>query len=103
MQDVSYDPLMLSQSENLSSKLGYFQSATPSPLQGLCIHRKAINKDRHMSVDDILLRACLPHARQKGLFLVIALARRVTFCKGGGGMLLVWSLRARSYKTRAEA
>ena len=27
----------------------------------------------------------------------------VTFCKEGGGMLLVWALRARSYKTKAEA
>ena len=43
----------------------------------------------------------LPHAR-KGLFLFIALARMVTFCKEGGGMLLVWALRARSYKTKAE-
>ena len=49
MQDVSCEPLMLCQSENLSSKLGYFQSATPSPLSGLCIHRKAINKDKHLS------------------------------------------------------
>ena len=56
-----------------------------------------------MSVDDILLRACLPHARQKGLFLFIALARMVTFCKEGGGMLSVWALRACSYKTKAEA
>ena len=37
-----------------------------------------------------------------GLFLFIALGRMVTFCKEGGGMLLVWALRARSYKTRAE-
>ena len=38
-----------------------------------------------------------------GLFLFIALARMVTFCKEGGGMLSVWALRARSYKTKAEA
>ena len=38
-----------------------------------------------------------------GLSLFIALARMVTFCKEGGGMLSVWALRARSYKTRAEA
>ena len=37
-----------------------------------------------------------------GLFLFIALARMVTFCKEGGGMLSVWALRARSYKTKAE-
>ena len=36
-------------------------------------------------------------------FGFIALARMVTFCKEGGGMLLVWALRARSYKTKAEA
>ena len=46
MQDVSYEPLMLCPSENLPSKLGYFQSAPPSPLLGSCIHRKAINKDK---------------------------------------------------------
>ena len=46
MQDVSYEPLMLCPSENLPSKLGYFQSSTPSPLLGSCIHRKAINKDK---------------------------------------------------------
>ena len=45
----------------------------------------------------------LPHARQNGLFLFIALARMVTFCKEGDGMLSVWALRARSYKTKAEA
>ena len=38
-----------------------------------------------------------------GLFLFIALGRMVTFCKEGGGMLSVWALRARSYKTKAEA
>ena len=36
-------------------------------------------------------------------FLFIALGRMVTFCKEGGGMLSIWTLRARSYKTRAEA
>ena len=87
-----------------SSKLGYFQPAPPSPLQGLCIRRKAINNDKpSYPLDGILLQERLPHARQNGLFLFIALARMVTFCKEGGGMLLVWVLRARSYKTRAEA
>ena len=37
-----------------------------------------------------------------GFFLFIALARMVTFCKEGDGRLLVWVLRARSYKTKAE-
>ena len=40
---------------------------------------------------------------REGLFLFIAVGRMVTFCKEGGGRLLVWALRARSYKTRAEA
>ena len=39
----------------------------------------------------------------EGLSLFIALDRMVTFCKEGGGMLLVWVLRARSNKTKAEA
>ena len=46
MQDVSYEPLMLWLSGNPSSKLGYFQALTPSPLSGLCIYRKAINIDK---------------------------------------------------------
>ena len=103
MHDVSCEPLMVWPSVNPSSKLGYIQEAAPSTLQGSCIHRKAINKDKHMSADVILLRARLPHARQNGLFLFIALERMVAFCKEGDGMLSVWTLRARSYKTRAEA
>ena len=43
------------------------------------------------------------HMQGKMFFLFIALARMVTFCKEGGGMLSVWALRARSYKTKAEA
>ena len=31
------------------SKLRYFQPPTSSPLLGLCIHRKAINIDKHLS------------------------------------------------------
>ena len=42
-------------------------------------------------------------AGREGLFLFIALARMVTFCKEGGGMLSIWALRARSYKTKTEA
>ena len=88
---------MLCPSENLSSKLGYFQSAPPSPLLGSCIHRKAINKDKHLSCGVLL-----HHLGKTVFFLFIALARMVTFCKEGGDMLSVWALRARSYKTRAE-
>ena len=39
----------------------------------------------------------------EGLSLFIALARMVTFCKEGAVRLSVWALRARSYKTKAEA
>ena len=97
MQDVSYEPLMLWLSENLSSKLGYFQPAPPSPLLGSCIYRKAINKNK----PPVLWRTATSPG-QNGLFLFIALARMVTFCKEGGGMLSVRALRARSYKTKAE-
>ena len=37
--------------------------------------------------DGILLQAGLPHARQNGLFLFIALGRMVTFCKEGGAQV----------------
>ena len=44
------------------------------------------------------------HMQGKTVYsLFIALARMVTFCKEGDGMLSVWALRARSYKTKAEA
>ena len=121
--------------KNLSSKLGYFQSAPPSPLQGSCIHRKAINKDKHLSsgwypttdytphalrclegttmsnrghrprIHDTPPSICLEGSTPEDgcLSLFIALVRMVTFYKEGGGMLPVWALRARSYKTRAEA
>ena len=47
---------------------------------GSCIHRKAINKDKPFCpLDGILLQERLPHARQNGLFLFIALARMVAF------------------------
>ena len=56
---------------------------------------------------DVTHSALLPGGQYaigwEGLFLFIALARMVTFCKEGGGMTSVWALRARSYKTRAEA
>ena len=44
----------------------------------------------------------LPHVRQNGLFLFIALMRMVTFMMKVVHKLSVWALRARSYKTRAE-
>ena len=44
------------------------------------------------------------HMQGKTVYsLFIALARMVTFCKEGDGRLLVWVLRVRSYKTKAEA
>ena len=44
----------------------------------------------------------LPHSRQNGLFLFIALMRMVTFRMKVVHKLSVWALRARSYKTKAE-
>ena len=44
----------------------------------------------------------LPHVRQNGLFLFIALMRMVTFMMKVVHKLSVWALRACSYKTRAE-
>ena len=44
----------------------------------------------------------LPHVRQNGLFLFIALMRMVTFSMKVVHNLSVWALRACSYKTRAE-
>ena len=44
----------------------------------------------------------LPHVRQNGLFLFIALMRMVTFMMKVVHNLSFWALRARSYKTRAE-
>ena len=41
--------------------------------------------------------------KDKCLSLFIALARMVNFCKEGNVRLSFWALRARSYKTRAEA
>ena len=49
-------------------------------LQGLCIHRKAINKNKpSYPLDGILLQERLPHARQNSLILFIALERMVAF------------------------
>ena len=44
----------------------------------------------------------LPHVRQNGLFLFIALMRMVTFMMKVVHNLSVWTLRARSYKTKTE-
>ena len=82
-----------------------FSAAHTITLQGLCIHRKAINKNKpSYPLDGILLQKRLPHARQNGLFLFIALEKMVAFILNeGADMLLIWLLRARSYKTKAEA
>ena len=45
----------------------------------------------------------LPHARQNGLSHVYRLGEDGDLLKEGDGRLSVWALRARSYKTRAEA
>ena len=68
-------------------------------------HYQIVTGGNALGIDSIPLK--LPGgqyaAGREGLFLFIALGRMVTFCKEGGGMLSVWALRARSYKTRAEA
>ena len=69
MQDVSCVPLMLWLSVNLSSKLGYFQAATPSTLLGSCIYRKAINKDKPLVQRGALImhvRRCMEGSEKKG-------------------------------------
>ena len=48
MQDVSYEPLMLCPSENPQASLDIFSQPHHHPF-GTCIHRKAINKDKHPS------------------------------------------------------
>ena len=48
MQDVSYEPLMLCPSENPQASLDIFSQPHHHPF-GSCIHRKAINKDKHLS------------------------------------------------------
>ena len=48
MQDVSYEPLTLCPSENPQASLDIFRRPHHHP-QGSCIHRKAINKDKHLS------------------------------------------------------
>ena len=48
MQDVSYEPLMLRPSENPQASLDIFRQPHHHPF-GSCIHRKAINKDKHLS------------------------------------------------------
>ena len=79
MQDVSCEPLMLCLSENPQASLDIFVSYIIT-LQGLCIHRKAINKNKpSYPLDGILLQERLPHARKNGLFLFIALERMAAF------------------------
>ena len=73
-------------------------------LSGLCIHRKAINRDKHPVLWMVsYYRQDFYMQGKMFFFLFIALERIVTFCKEGGGMFLVWALRARSYKTKAES
>ena len=48
MQDLSYEPLMLCPSENPQASLDIFCQPHHHPF-GSCIHRKAINKDKHLS------------------------------------------------------
>ena len=78
---------------------------TPPPSVYQVTHGTAFQAAEYYVMQRVLRDSIrgLPHARQNGLFLFIALGRMVTFCKEGGSMLSVWALRARSYKTKAEA
>ena len=49
MQDVSCEPLMLCPSENPQASLDIFSQPHHHPSPVSCIHRKAINKDKHLS------------------------------------------------------
>ena len=117
MQDVSCEPLMLCPSENPQANLDIFSQPHHHPFtvlhpsqgdkQGLTfpfLWRTALQAAerhvRHLSCT-YSIRG-LPHVRQHGLFLFIALMRMVTFRMKVVHKLLVWALRDRSYKTKAE-
>ena len=73
-------------------------------LQGLCIHRKAINKDKHQSCGWYPTTGITSTCKAKWFISVYRLGEDGGLhYNEGGGMLLIWALRARSYKTRAEA
>ena len=103
MQDVSYEPLMLCPSENPQASLDIFSQPHHHPF-GSCIHRKAINKDKHQSCGWYPTTGITSTCKAKWFISVYRLGEDGGLhYNEGGGMLLIWALRARSYKTRAEA
>ena len=102
MQDVSYDPLIVCLSENSQASLDIFSHPHHHPA-GFCIHRKAINIDKHLSSGWYPTTGRTATCKAKRFIPVYRLGEDGDLLKEGDGMLSVWALRARSYKTRAEA
>ena len=72
-------------------------------LSGLCINRKAINKDKHLSSGWYPTTGKTAPSKAKWFILVYRLGEDVDLLKEGAVMLLFWALRACSYKTKTEA
>ena len=102
MQDVSYEPLMLCPSENPQASLDIFSQPHHHPF-GSCIHRKAINKDKHLSSGWYPTTGKTAPCKAKWFIPVYRLGEDCDLLKEGAVMLLFWALRACSYKTKAEA
>ena len=102
MKDVSYEPLMLCMSENPQASLDIFSHPHHHPF-GACIHRKAINKDKHTSYGWYPTTGMSSTCKAKWFISVYRLGEDGGLhFNEGDGMLLIWLLRARSYKTKAE-
>ena len=102
MQDVSCEPLMVRLPENPQASLDIFSHPHHHP-PGLCIHRKAINKDKPLSSGWYFTTGRTSTCKAKRFIPVYRLGEDGDLLKEGGGMVLVWALRARSYKNKAEA
>ena len=103
MQDVTYEPLMLQLPENPQASLDIF-SQPHITLSGLCIYRKAINRDKHTSCGWYPTTGMSSTCKAKWFIPVYRLGEDGGLhFNEGDGMLLVWALRACSYKTKAEA
>ena len=101
MQDVSYEPLMLCPSENPQASLDILASPIIT-LSGSYIYRKAINKNKHQSSGWYPTTGRTATCKAKRFIPVYRLGEDGDLLKEGDGMLSVWALRARSYKTKAE-
>ena len=81
-----------------------FSASHTITLQGLCIHRKAINKDKHSSCGWYPTTGMTATCKGKGFISVYRLGEDGGLhFNEGADMLLIWLLRARSYMTKAEA